>query len=318
MNRFIMFVIFVALFTACGHSEFNKIVDFVLDDSLIIDCEGLLKLSHVYEDGNMLIVNNDTRQVIRYNATLNEYNIFQMQLRGIANVFEIFDSLLFVDGLPSFAFIKHTSAEYIPRTMDMTSNVIMSKGNVYMAGIDLTRDNTWFAINSIDPTDADFLPIHVVNIEPQAKVDDYLLTGHLLRTNNRLAYIFDWLGEYYIIDGVTDSILKYGNLPLLGESDKFNSESEIPYYQAYSADVYKDSLIFVLREVDFETVNPKHPTEKELLTTLRRRIHVFDENMLPIASGLLPYKATQIRINGNNLYALHHGENKIYKYKIVF
>lgn len=311
---------FVVLFMACKQSYFGETVKFIVEDSIIIYSPGLLKLTHVDEYGNMLIVNKDTRHLIRYDAGFGKNHILQMQLRGISNVFEICDTLLFVDGLPSFAIISSLNAEpiYVPRTMDMTSNAIVSKGNVYMAGIDLTHDNTWFAINSFDPTDADVLPIHVVNIEPRAHVDDYLLTGHLLKTHSSIVFIFDWLGEYYVIDGITDSIVKYGNLPLLGEADKFETEGEIPYYQAYSADVFNDSLIFVLREVDFETVNPQHPAEKKLLATLRRRVHVFDENMLPIASGLLPYKATQIRISGNNLYALHHGENKIYKYRIVF
>ena len=320
MKKKLLYMCFVVWFMACKQSYFGETVKFIVDDSIIIYSPGLLKLMHVDEYGNMLIVNKDTRHVIRYDAGLGKNHILQMQLRGISNVFEICDTFLFVDGLPSFAIISSFNAEpiYVPRTMDMTSNAIVSKGNVYMAGIDLTHDNTWFAVNSFDPTDADVAPIHVVNIEPRVHVDDYLLTGHLLKTHNSIAFIFDWLGEYYVIDGVTDSIVKYGNLPLLGEADKFETEGEIPYYQAYSADVFNDSLIFVLREVDFETVNPQHPVEKELLATLRRRVHVFDENMLPVASGLLPYKATQIRISGNNLYALHHGENKIYKYRIVF
>ena len=311
---------FIALLAACKQNYFGETVKFILDDSVIIDSPGLLKLTHVDEHGNIIIVNKDTRQVIRYDAGLGQNDIVQMQLRGISNVFEICDTLLFVDGLPLFAVMRSLNAEpiYVPRTMDMTSNAIMSKGNVYMAGIDITRDNTWFAINSFDPSDADAVPIHVVNIEPRTNVDDYLLTGHLLKTNNRIDFIFDWLGEYYVIDGITDSIIKYGTLPLLGEADKFETEGDIPYYQAYSTDVFNDSLIFVLREIDFETVNPQHPMEKELLATLRRRVHVFDENMLPIASGLLPYRATQIRISGDKLYALHHGESKIYRYRIVF
>lgn len=320
MRRSVFYICFVALFATCGQNYFGETVRFMLEDSVIIDSHGLLNLAHADEYGNMLIVNKDTRQVIRYNATSGECDVVQTQLRGIANVFQICDTLLFVDGLPSFAFMSPSDADpvYIPRTMDMTSNAIMSKGNVNIAGIDLTGDNTWFAINSFDPSDADAVPIHVVTIEPRAKVDDYLLTGHLLKTNNRIAFIFDWLGEYYVIDGHTDSLVKYGTLPLLGEADKFETQGDIPYYQAYSADVFRDSLIFVLREVDFETVNPKLPTEKELLLTLRRRIHVFDEDMLPVASGMLPYRATQIRISGDKLYALHHGENKIYRYRIVF
>lgn len=90
-----------------------------------------------------------------------------------------------------------------------------------------------------------------------------------------------------------------------------------PYYQAYSADVLYDSLLVVLREVDFETVSVDSPIEQQVEKTMRKRVQIYNSKLQEIGSQLLPIRATNIKIIDNKyLFASHINDEKCYIYEI--
>ncbi|MDY0144230.1 MAG: hypothetical protein RBR97_20295 [Bacteroidales bacterium] len=291
-----------------------------LIDSLTIQKFHIDKLPEI-NNTKYFFLNKEKQQVIIRDTLSRQIQVcnFSHILSHILNLVLINDSIIFIDGIPNTIFfnLKNGDKKILFKNMDMTSNPILNNGNIYIAGIDLSIDTPLFTLNILDYSDNHLLPFSICDIEPKAKIEDLFLTGHLIKTQNRLAFIYDWLGEYYLINKHDEQILKNGFLPLMGNSKKFeNNEYSPPYYQAYSTSVYKDSLIFILREVDFESVNPDSPHEKTVLSTLRKRIHIFNEDMELTDSFLLQKKATQIKIVGNKMYTLHHKDNIIYIYEI--
>lgn len=320
-NSLMLIVVSFFLSCSCSNDE-NHFNDkkIVLIDSLTIKNHSIDKLPEVFKS-TQLFLNKEKQQIIQrdtINGQIQNYN-FSHLLSHILNLKAFKDSLLFIDGIPNFIILNLEDGEYdvIFKNMDMTSNPIISNDNFYISGINFQLDTPRFSLNVIDFYEQQIIPISICEIEPKMEIEDFLLTGHLIQTKNRLIFIYDWLAEYYILDKTNEQILKNDFLPLMGDNKKFENKGSKPaYYQAYSATVYNDSLIFILREVDFETVNPDSPKEKAVISTLRKRIHVFNENMELKNSFLLPNKATQIKIIANKLYTLHHKDNKIYIYEI--
>ncbi|WP_423127538.1 hypothetical protein [Gaoshiqia sp. Z1-71] len=318
----LLFLAIYLLYSCNNNTEPPEHKMIVLVDSLIIDNYHIDKLPEIFEN-RQLFLNKERIEIVMRNIVnrqIQTYN-FSHILSHILSLKVFNDSMLFIDGIPNFIILNLHSKEYevVFKNMDMTSNPILNNGEIYIAGINLELDTPLFSMNVLDYFEQQILPTSICEIEPKKEVEDFLLTGHLIQTKNRLIFIYDWIGEYYILDKTKEFILKNDFLPLMGNNKKFINKAMInnpAIYQAYSADVYEDSLIFILREVDFETVDPESPDEESVISTLRKRIHVFNEDMELKSSFLLPNKATQIKIIGNYLYTLHHKDNKIYFYEI--
>lgn len=217
-------------------------VNITLIDSITILNHQIDKLPEIYRD-HQYFIDKEKIQIFSKNlknGIIKDLN-FSSVLSHILNLQILNDSLIYIDGIPNFIVFNLQRNDYIvyPKNMDMTSNPIVSNENIYIAGINFDSETPLFSINVIDYCDGRFEPVAIKNIEPENKVENYLLTGHLLQNNNRLFFIFDWLGEYYIIDKSNEDTIKHDLLPLLGDEKQFiGNAGSPPYYQAYSASMY--------------------------------------------------------------------------------
>ncbi|NJL15245.1 MAG: hypothetical protein HC913_21055 [Microscillaceae bacterium] len=239
----------------------------------------------------------------------------------------IVDSLLFVQGSPELLIYNLHSQKIIAKhrfAFDMVSQI--QKVNDVFVCAAIRRDSDeeeYFCLHQFK-FDKKLGLVHLTKqtqLEPDMEVDNFLLTGHLLNlpAKNSLFFVFDWLGEYYEIDKTTYKVKQHQKLPYFGDVKKFIAQSSElpPYYQAYGAHVLHDSLLVILREVDFETTSVSNPNEKQVEKTVRKRVQIYNSKLQKIGSQLLPIRATNIKIIDNKyLFASHLNDEKCYIYEI--
>lgn len=323
MKRVILVYILIFLLNlSCNFSPVEQVgLRLEIIDSMSIDSVLITKILTGTQDEKYFI-NGDKKELIVLNEKYQSFNKieYSQYLRHILDAVRLNDSLIFISGIPDFIvqnlYINKLST--FKKDLDMTSNFLLHKNLLIAAGINMRTDIPVFSLNQIKYEQDSLIIENIVDIEMDEYVENYLLTGHLVKVKNNIIFIYDWFGKYFIIKDSTYNIKAYGELPFSGNVSLFDDYVENPpFYQAYSADVFNDSLIFVLREVDFESVNELNSSEDLIQSTLRKRVHVFTENMELVGSLKLLNKATQIKVLGDKLLTLHHEDNTVYTYQII-
>ncbi len=285
-----------------------------------------------YQDTYYYIDKHSSKAVVALDKNLKFKKIIVNEGNAPNEIGKIFnisivDSLLFVQGSPELLIYNLHSQKIISKQrfiFDMASQIHKVNDIFVCAAIRRDSDEEeYFSLHQFK-LDEKLGLVHVAKqtqIEPDTEVDDFLLTGHLLNlpTKNSLVFVFDWLGEYYEIDKTTYHLRKHQKLPYFGDTKKFVSQSSElpPYYQAYSAEMLHDSLVVILREVDFETASASNPNEKQIEKTMRKRVQIYTSKFQKIGSQLLPIRATNIEIiDDKYLFATHLNDEKCYIYEI--
>lgn len=322
-------IILLVLFSSCHDKTSKKTNHQVIEHS-----ERIIQLvdSISFEGGvirkppniinQSLITFNDNNTVYLDRTVLLDLKKSHPKIGEISNIL-LEDSILYVHTITSLVKFNIPQKKIVSEedlTFDMVSNFITQEKSIYFGGINMNLDSPFFSLHRFSKDSVMSKSEVVLSIEPNqnAFIPEILLTGYLLKIKNKMVFIFDWIGEYIIVDTISWEVQSRGKLPFFGKMENFEYESDLfsPFYQAYSADVFADSLIWILREVDFESVDSDYPDEITLHKTLRKRMHAFDKEMNLIFSFMLPHKATYFNIIENQLFTVHADENKCYFYEI--
>jgi hypothetical protein len=323
-------ILLIGYATAQSESDSNSLL--ILKDSISVAKVGTLK-DVPQKHKNRLYYINEASKSVSYSDT-NFKDIKTLIRKGSSknDITELYDisiagGLLFVEGSPELVVFDLSTdvptliGKYV-MPFNMASKFFATKNQIGVFGIDVKdfSEQSTFALFtfSFDKQKGITNIQKRVSTEPSFKVDNIFLSGHVVTDEGKITFIFDWLGEYFVIDEQKYSIVKKEKLPFYGNVQEFENSSteKPPYYQAYGVSKYHNKII-VLREVDFE----ENDITRQLSTfglegSLRKRLQIFDSNFNLLKSTLLPFKGARIAVIDNNLYALDLHNNTTYIYEI--
>ncbi|HAA12962.1 MAG TPA: hypothetical protein DCE41_15240 [Cytophagales bacterium] len=291
---------------------------FSLKDSILVDAFSLNQPPVILGDRSVLFD--------KQGLFLQDLNdpAFHLKLSGyeraVSNLSVIKDSLLVVNGVPNLMLLNKLG-ELVwtqQHPIDLASNLISDYGLTVVAGVNRNSGQMDLGLHTLQFQEDTVLVTDFGDLTSWIDVPGYLKLGKLLKLENKIVFIYSWLGEYYVHNRTDYELQKHDTLRYFGDLDYYvnNIGQTPPYFQCYDAATLGDSLVAVLREVDFETVNPSEPKESTFYATLRRRVQLFDENMNWQVSGLLARQATSISFIDGTLFAHHQGSDYIYLYEV--
>jgi hypothetical protein len=315
---------------AKSESDSNSLL--ILKDSISIAKIGTLKDVPQKHKNRLYYINEASKSVSYSDTNFKGIKILIRKGQNKSDIIELYDisivgDLLFIKGSPELVVFDISSdtpqlvGKYI-MPFNMASKFFETQNQIGIFGIDRKdfSEQSTFALFtfSFDKLKGITNIQKRVSTEPSFKVENMFLSGHVVTDEGKITFIFDWLGEYFVIDEQKYSIVKKGKLPFYGNVQEFENSSteKPPYYQAYGVSKYHDKIV-VLRELDFEG----NDISRQLSTfglegSLRKRLQIFDSNFKLLKSTILPFKAARIGIIDNNLYALNLNDNTTYIYEI--
>lgn len=233
----------ILIFIGCSSESSNEILQttegewFSLVDSVQTDAINTYTFFSTpikYKDAYYYIDKHSSKAVVmldkdlKFQKTIINIGGASNEIGRIYNI-SLIDSLLFVQGSPELLIYDLNSEKVIAKhrfLFDMVSQI--HKINEVFVCAAVRRDSDeeeYFSLHEFK-FDKNLGLVHLAKqtqLEPDIEVDDFLLTGHLLdlSANNRLFFIFDWLGEYYEIDKTTYKVQKHQKLPYFGDTKNF-------------------------------------------------------------------------------------------------
>ncbi|MFT6035224.1 MAG: hypothetical protein ACJAT1_001210 [Marivirga sp.] len=265
--------------------------------------EAIISLNSNFTFHSKLIVKGEGPQEIVniYSYSVTEEYVFVLGPRVIA----VFDKDL------------HLIGKY-PFSLDMAYSVIPFNNGFLTAGFN--EDDPQFSLFSfVFSESADKIEL-VKQQELNSKfIEERMYYSYkLVNINDKVLLIFDWYGEYFLFD-TNYNILKTEILPFSGDMEFFLDESVVkpPYYQAYDTKVYNDSLIFIVRELDFEQIGDNLENEALILKNYRNTISVFTAEMEFKNNIKLPNEAVNLSIFQDTLITNSFNSEQIEIYEIT-
>jgi hypothetical protein len=324
----------IIVLLSCGtvKSETDSDSLLILKDSITVNKIGTLTDVPTKHRNRLYYIDKKSRTVFYSEGNFENPQILIKKGQDKENIAELYDvsiagDLLFVEGSPELVVfdISSDAPQFIGKyamPFNMASKFFATQNQIGVFGIDVKdfSEQSTFALFtfSFDKQKGITNIQKRVSTEPSFKVDNIFLSGHVVTDKGKITFIFDWLGEYFVIDEQKYSIAKKGKLPFYGNVQEFENSSteKPPYYQAYGVSQYHNKII-VLRELDFEG----NDITRQLSTfglegSLRKRLQIFDSNFKLLKSTILPFKAARIGVMDNKLYALDLNNNTTYIYEI--
>jgi hypothetical protein len=234
--------------------------------------------------------------------------------------FSITDEFVFIIG-PNVVVVFDESLKLLgkyPFSLDMAYSVFKWNGGFLTAGFN--EEDKHFSLYSFDfsRTATSIELVKQLEVESKYIEERMYYSQKLINiSNSRFLLIFDWYGEYFLFDKAYNTI-KTDLLPFSGDMDFFLDESVVkpPYYQAYDSYLFNDSLVFIIRELDFNEIGQDLSDEEVILKNYRNTISVFNKDMLFLNSIKLPNAAVNLSVLQDTLITNDFNSEKIYLYEI--